>query len=355
MSSVLALTRADLRTLRGYDAAEWAPDLVRLHANENPWRAPADSSRAGLNRYPEPQPRELITRLAELYEVAPERILVTRGSDDAVDVLVRGFCAAGRDAVMTFPPTFGMYRVAARVQGAGVMEVPLERGHRFDLGAGTVLAAWRPAAKLVFLCSPNNPTGNVLDEGVIPKLCDALEGRAIVAVDEAYIEFAGPSATGLLERFSNLVILRTLSKAYALAGARCGVLLGEPELVDFLRRLLPPYPLPSLSVEAALAALEPDRLEVARHRIALLRRAREALEKALQPLPQVRRVWPSAANFLLVETDGVAGFVARCRAGRILVRDFPGEACLEDCVRITVGNEAQNRRLVTLLEAGTGG
>ena len=201
MNPILELARADILSLQPYQHAAWEPSLERMHANEMPWRASGDTSVAGLNRYPEPQPAELIAHLAELYGVAPDHVLAGRGSDEGIDLLVRAFCRAGQDSVLICPPTFGMYKVSARIQGAGVVEVPLLKDRGFALDAQAVLAAWRSGVKLVFLCTPNNPTGNLLDRGAIESLCEQLRDRAIVVVDEAYMEFAhAPSLIDRLDR-----------------------------------------------------------------------------------------------------------------------------------------------------------
>ena len=220
-SSILNLARPDILELQPYRHAAWDPSLERMHANEMPWRASGDNSIAGLNRYPEPQPHALVERMAQLYGVPARLLLVGRGSDEAIDLLVRAFCRAGQDNVVITPPTFGFYKVAARIQGAGVLEVPLLR-YGFALDTGQVIAAGL-RAKIVFLCSPNNPTGNLLDEVAMLRVCTELAGKALVVVDEAYVEFCDrASLTARLADFPNLVILRTLSKAYALAGARLG-------------------------------------------------------------------------------------------------------------------------------------
>ena len=220
MSSVLSLARPDILQLQPYQHAAWDPSLERMHANEMPWRAQGDNTAAGLNRYPEPQPRALVEGLARLYGGQGEGVLVGRGSDEAIDLLVRAFCRAGTDSVVICPPTFGFYKVAARIQGADVIEVPLlDAGFALDTDA--VIDAGR-RARIVFLCSPNNPTGNLLDERAILSICSALASHALVCVDEAYIEFSNrASLTSRLGELPNLVVLRTLSKAYALAWARC--------------------------------------------------------------------------------------------------------------------------------------
>ncbi len=278
-----------------------------MHANEMPWRAQGDNTQAGLNRYPEPQPQALVQRMARLYDVPPARVLVGRGSDEAIDLLVRAFCRAGEDQVVITPPTFGFYKVAARIQGAGVIEVPLT-GDGFALDLPAVLEACR-RAKIVFLCSPNNPTGNLLDEPAMLALCRELADRALVCVDEAYIEFAArASLARRIDEFPNLVVLRTLSKAYALAGARLGTLVAGEDIVSLLRRIIPPYAIPASTVEQVLALTEAPQRAMAADRIRTLLDEREKASRRLAAMRCVVRVHPSDANFLL-------GAVPRCARG----------------------------------------
>lgn len=350
MSWVTQLARADIVALKAYEHAVWEPELERLHANELPWRSLADESSAGLNRYPEPQPRELVERLAALYDVAPNSVLVGRGSDEAIDLLVRGFCRAGQDSIIICPPTFGMYSVAARIQAANVITVPLKADASFALDERAVLEKCTPDVKLVFLCSPNNPTGNLLSEDSIISLTRALEGRALVVVDEAYIEFSGAqSFARKIGDLPQLAVLRTLSKAYALAGARCGTLIADPEVVALLRKVIPPYAIAQLSMEAVLRVLEPTRLAVSRERLATIVSERDRMLPVLATLPSVTRVWPSAANFILVEFEDVPLALARSREARLLIRDVRGYPGLGRCLRITVGSPEQNDRLLDAL------
>ncbi len=344
------LARADIRSLKPYEHALWDPALVRLHANEAPWRPLVDGSNAGLNRYPEPQPRALCARLAEIYGTAPDRLLVGRGSDEAIDLLTRAFCRAGEDAVVVCPPTFGMYAVAARIQGAGVVEVPLLRDRGFALDLPRIEAALDASVRIIWLCSPNNPTGNLLEPDQVERVIAAADGRALVVVDEAYVEFApGHSLINALPRTPHVVVLRTLSKAYGLAGARVGALVADPRIVALLRRIIPPYALPQLSVEAALAVLDPALRSAAEARQADLVRARDALAQSLAALPTVMRVWPSSANFLLVEfNDADVAFRSLVGAG-LLVRDVRSHVQLGSALRITVGTTDQNKRVVASL------
>jgi histidinol-phosphate aminotransferase len=349
---VLELARPDLIDLRAYSYAAWEPALERMHANELPWPGIGDRSASGLNRYPEPQPRELTLRLARLYGVVPERVLVGRGSDEAIDLLVRGFCRAERDRIMIFPPTFGMYAMAARIQGAGIVEVPLDRGRGFALDEAAISDRWAPGVKILFFCSPNNPTGNLLDAALIERMCRELTGRALVVVDEAYTEFSGAvSFSESLDRYSNLVVLRTLSKAYALAGARCGTLLGDPALVDLLRRMIAPYALPAPTIEAALQALEPAQQPTSQARRELVIAERARVAAALSELPLVSRVFPSAANFLLIECRDPERLYRAALAARLILRDVRSHPGLDRHLRITIGTPEQNSRLLRALQA----
>jgi histidinol-phosphate aminotransferase len=350
MTSILALARPDLLGLEPPPPAIPDRSLARLHANEFPWRPPGDDSPCGLNRYPDPQPPALLERLADLYQVEASRVLASRGGDEAIDLLIRGFCRSWIDGVLVLRPTFGGYRTAARIHAAPVVELPLSRESGFRLDVGALLECCRRDIKIVFLCSPNNPTGTRLDSASIQDVARELEGRALVAVDEAYVEFAsGPSVAPLVSRFSNLVVLRTLSKAYALAGARCGALIGDPELVSYLGRVIHPYALPSPVILAVLRALAPHRVRAARERVRALISERERLRAALEGLPLARRVWPSEANFLLVECRDAARFARAGLSGGVLVRLFPEERGLQDCARVTVGTSEENDRLLRAL------
>ncbi len=346
MSWLQSLARPEIAALQPYEPGDWEPGIARLHANELPWRAGGDASAAGLNHYPEPQPRQLVRQLAQIYAVPAGSLLLTRGSDEAIDLLVRAFCRPGADAILVCPPTFGMYALAARIQGAQIVSVPL-RAPQFTLDTGAVVAACAEPVKLVFLCSPNNPTGNLLDAESILGVIRALRDRALVVVDEAYIEFAQrASLCARLSEFPQLVVLRTLSKAYGLAGARLGALIGSAELVALLRRLIAPYAIPQLALEAAEAALTAVHLQNMPQRLAALRREREWLRAALAPLPAVRRVHASVANFLLVRCADAAQALRQARAARLLVRDARGFEGLADAVRVTVGTRTENEALI---------
>jgi histidinol-phosphate aminotransferase len=351
MNSMLALARPEIVALKAYSHAAWLPGLTRLHANEAPWRPSGDSSDLGLNRYPEPQPAALIQRLSLLYEVPAARILATRGADEAIDLLARIFLRAGKDSILQCAPSFGMYQVAARIQGADVIELPLSRERGWNIDAQQLLAAWRPGVKLVFLCSPNNPTANLLDVSMLETVCSALEGKAVVVIDEAYIEWSGaPSLTRWLDRFPSLVILRTLSKAHALAGARLGAMLAAPELIQVAKGVIPPYALTQSTIQSALHALQPEELAVSQSRRDSLLAEREYLRRGLTASPLVDKVWPSDANFLLIDCHDAERFMKDSMAGGTIVRDLRGYPALPRSVRVSVGTRAENAALLASVQ-----
>ncbi len=347
MNAVISLARSEIVALKTYAHAAWLPTHTRLHANEAPWRPSGDDTRAGLNRYPEPQPQALLERLGQLYGVSVERVLATRGADEAIDVLCRVFLRAGADSILQCTPTFGMYEVAARIQGAGVVELPLNREQGWSIDPERLLAAWRPGIKLVYLCSPNNPTASLLGTATLEQICTALDGKAIVVIDEAYVEWSrAASLTPWLDRFQTLAILRTMSKAHAMAGARLGALLAAPELIQLAKRVIPPYCLAQPSVEAALHALTPAELAASQARLDALLTEREYLRQGLTSSPLVDKVWPSDTNFLMIDCRDADRFMSNSMAGGLIVRDLRAHPALPRSLRITVGTRAQNDALL---------
>lgn len=350
MTGAVDLLRPDIRQLSPYKPADYVGGFIRLNANETPWRPPGDDSRDGLNRYPDPRPAELTERLTAFYNLQPGQLLVTRGSSEAIDVVVRGFCRAGQDNILICPPTFGMYEFYAGIQGAGVQQVPLERATGYGLPVDAILREWLPATKLVFICSPNNPTGNRFPDAEIDRVCAGLTGRGVVILDAAYQEFAGEDPMHeLLSRHDNLVVLRTLSKSLSLAGVRCGALIGRSELVELLGRVMPPYCFPATSQHAVLRLLAPEAQRELTRRRGLILAERQRLMVALPGLPDIDRAWPSAANFILVESRQAPSVVARARRAGILLRDFSSNPLLPGGIRITVGSEEENDKLLDAL------
>lgn len=351
----LDLVRDDLRDFAGYRSArsETFEGRAWLNANESPWANTTDAG-AALRRYPEPQPAALRTVLAGLYGCKPVQLLAGRGSDEAIDLLVRVICRPGADAVLVTPPTFGMYAVCAKLHGTRVVEVPLvdsADGWHVDFAAVAAAAAAQPV-KLVFLCSPGNPSGTLLPLVDIARLAQDLKGRALVVVDEAYIEYANAaSAVSLLATLRNVVVLRTLSKAHALAAARIGTVIADAGLIAVLQRCQAPYPLPTPCVELACRALDAAARATTEARVATVLEGRAILLRGLQSAAGVRRVYPSRGNFVLARFDDAQATFDRLIAAGVVVRDMRLAPGLGDALRITVGTLEQN---ATVLQAVAG-
>lgn len=355
MNAVLELVRPDLRGFTGYRSArsEALQGEVWLNANESAWPNPADAG-AACRRYPDPQPQPLRDALAALYGCAPAQLLLGRGSDEAIDLLVRALCVPGGDAVLVTPPVFGMYAVSARLQATRLVEVPLrdgDDGFAPDIDA-IATTALTQRAKLVFLCSPSNPTGAAIAPDAIAALALRLQGHALLVVDEAYGEFSDqPSAAAWLPRHANLAVLRTLSKAHALAAARIGCVIADAGLIQVLRNCQAPYPLPTPCVQLALAGLSPPALAQTRQRVAVVKAERARMATALPSVPGVSRVYPSQGNYLLVRFDDAGRALRTLLAAGVVVRDQRAAAQLDDALRITIGTPEQNDRVLAALQA----
>ena len=347
--SIADLARPEIRALHAYEAAEQVDDTVRLNANESPIVSAIDRFRRPLNRYPEVRPQTLQRALAERFGCAPENLLVTRGSSEAIDLLVRTFCRAGSDSVLTTSPSFSMYRHYAEVQGAKLIEVATRASEDFAIDIDAVLAACDKSTRLIFICSPNNPTGTTLPRDQLEKLLRGRGERSAVVVDEAYVEFAAaPSVIEMLDKYPNLLVLRTLSKALGFAGARCGAVVGPEAVVRMLGAVQAPYALATPVVECVEDALQDDQLALAERAVARVVEERERLMREIAKFDFVRKIWPSDANFFLIEVDDAMKVLRRCQEHRVLLRHFGG--ALDACLRITVGSGDDNEKLLRALE-----
>lgn len=359
MSSLAArLARPEVLELAAFDIAananaQFGPDAIKLDANENPFGPLTDGAlAANVNRYPEPQPARLLSAMAALYGVANDQLVITRGADDAIDILVRAFCRPGVDAIAISSPTFTAYEHFARLQGARVVDVPLAPDFDFDADRFVAALKDEEGLKLAFICSPNNPTGNEVEPAAVLRVAEALPDTIIV-LDEAYLDFSStPSLAEDATRRPNLVVLKTLSKAFGLAGARIGGAIANPELVAIARRVLPPYPLPSLSIEAAIAALAPSRRVVHEERIARIKAERERLAPLLGSSPIVNSVRSGGGNFLFLEVDEPEELAAKLRGLGIRVRFRPKAA--PGGVRLTIGTEAENESALAAFGVAAG-
>jgi histidinol-phosphate aminotransferase/imidazoleglycerol-phosphate dehydratase/histidinol-phosphatase len=347
------LMRPDLKGLKAYGSARteaggFKADIA-LDANESPWPPFGPfAAQCEVNRYPEPQPIELRQRLGAIYGVTPDQILLGRGSDEGMDLLLRLFCRAGKDEIIICPPTFGMYEVYAAVQGAAVVRVPLKQKD-WQLDVKAILAACKPVTKLIFIPSPNAPMGHLMRREDILKLCKDRADKSLIVLDEAYVEFTD-APEGLIAELAkqpNLVILRTLSKSHALAGERLGVVIGSPDMIAMLNKIRAPYPLPQSTIRVVLDALSSNGLIQSAERRRILMSERERLVAMLPKSPFVKRVFPSVANFILVESPDAGALMKELRRFGILARDR--SSLIPNTVRITVGSPEENDTMLRAL------
>ena len=345
------LARDNVRALTPYQSARrlGGNGDVWLNANEFPLPVPFELSQQTLNRYPECQPKIVIERYAAYAGLQPEQVLVSRGADEGIELVMRAFCEPGKDAILFCPPTYGMYSVSAETIGIEYRAVPALENWQLNLPA---IAEQLDGVKVVYMCSPNNPTGNLIDQEDIRALLEMTAGKALVVADEAYIEFC-PQATlsGWLKDYPHLVILRTLSKAFALAGLRCGFTLANKPVIDLLMKVIAPYPLATPVADVAGQALSDQGIALMRQHVAELNASRAWLLEQLPQLSLVQQVFPSETNYILARfADSPAVFKSLWDQG-IILRDQNKNPGLAGCLRISIGTRTECERLIAALQA----
>ncbi|CAH8214462.1 histidinol-phosphate aminotransferase [Vibrio aestuarianus] len=338
------LARKQIQALKPYLSARRIGGTgdVWLNANESPFNNEYKTDFARLNRYSDCQPKAMIDAYASYAGVKPEQVLTSRGADEGIELLIRAFCEPNEDAILYCPPTYGMYAISAETIGVERKVVPLTDEWQLDLDA---ITANLDNVKLVFVCSPNNPTGNLVERNDIISLLEMTKDRAIVVMDEAYIDFCPEASTvDLLAKYPNLAILRTLSKAFALAGLRCGFTLANKELIDVLQKVIAPYPVPVPVAEIAIQALSEAGLARAKFQVLDLNANRAYLQAGLYMVPNLT-VYEGWGNYLLVKfPDGDVLFKAAWEHG-IILRNSP----IQDCVRISVGNREECEKTLAFI------
>lgn len=336
------LLRDNIRTLKPYSSArdEFSGEAaVFLDANENPYNSP-------WNRYPDPRQLKLKARVGEIKNIPVQNIFLGNGSDEPIDLLFRAFCEPGKENVVSINPTYGMYRVAADTNNIVVNLVSLSP--EFELEADAILAAVTIETKLIFLCSPNNPTGNALNNNEIKKIIESFSG--IVVLDEAYIDFCPEkSLLPVLNQYSNLVILQTFSKAWGMAGLRLGMAFAGEKIIEVLSRIKYPYNLSILTQQKALELLANEQQKT--DWVAIILKEREKLIENLKKYPFVVKVYPTDANFVLVKTHDSRGIYQYLVDEKVIVRDRSSISLCEGCLRISIGSPEEN---ATLIEAFDG-
>ncbi len=347
------LARPNILALKPYSSARSENKnqniTIWLDANENPW-PPYGFEQAMSRRYADQQPPGLVTAMSAAYDVDTEQLLITRGADEAIDLLIRVFCEPGIDKILQCSPTFGMYQVAAAIQNCSTVDVSLTENN-FQLNTPDIIEKL-PAVKLLFLCSPGNPTGNLLKIDDI-KVIAQQASQHIIVIDEAYIEFSEEDRRNkqlaLIKKYENIVLLRTLSKAYSLAGERIGGMIAHPDIINLCRRVLPPYPLSLTAANMATKALSPGGLVENRQRIAHIVSERQRMEKALQNMPAVKTIYPSDSNFLFMQMHDARLALNALESKGIKARDR--STAIANHIRLSISLPEHNNAVLACLKS----
>lgn len=332
------IVRSNVLALKPYSSARdefTGAEGIFLDANENPF--------GELNRYPDPYQKLLKARLAQLKTIPTDHIFVGNGSDEVIDLAFRIFCKPGTDKALTFSPTYGMYDVSAAINDVELIKVPLGGEFQVDFEKTTPFLKDK-SIKLIFICSPNNPTGNLIRREDIEYILQKFNG--IVVIDEAYIDFAEAGSTiNLLSKYKNLIVSQTFSKAWGLAAARVGIAYANPEVINFYNKVKPPYNVSALNQKAALEALE--NRELFEKRLSLILSEKERLKSRLREVPGIKKIYPSEANFLLVDTGDANFLYEKLVSMKVITRNRNSH--VSGCLRITVGTPEENNELLSAL------
>ena len=340
MTDIDKLVRNNVRNLAPYSSARdefSGKDGIFLDANENPY--------GNLNRYPDPYQRELKSAISKIKNIPEENIFLGNGSDEVIDLCFRIFCNPGTDKALTFSPTYGMYEVSAAVNDIKIIKVPLTDSFQIDMPVVLPLLD-DETLKLIFICSPNNPTGNCFNRADIEKIISTFHG--IVVIDEAYIDFTEkPSFTPLTSAYSNLIVMQTLSKAMGLAAVRIGMAITNTGIIKYFNKIKPPYNVSTVNQRAALKMLETKGEN--KRQINLIIRERNRLSTKLLDLKITKKIFPTDANFILVEVTDATGIYNSLVEKNIIVRNRT--SVVNNCLRITVGKPEENNALVSALNS----
>lgn len=344
------IVRENIKKLVPYSSARdeyKGKDGVFLDANENAYGSPLNNEEEKYNRYPDPLQLAVKEKLSQIKGVPVENIFLGNGSDEAIDILFRAFCNPGKDNAIVCPPTYGMYEVSANINDVKVIKVPLIP-ETFQLDEKEILKAINPFTKLIFICCPNNPTGNGVKWDSIKTILEKFDG--IVLVDEAYINFASyQSLIPKLLQYPNLVIIQTLSKAWGMAGLRVGMAFASQAIIDIFNKIKPPYNINSASQRLALQAL--SKVDVVNSWIKEIVAGREQLINELAAFPFVLKIYPSEANFILVKTNDPKRIYNYLTDNKIIIRDRSNIILCEGSLRITIGTKEENKQLIEKLKS----
>lgn len=350
------LTNEHVRELKPYESARRLfsansnhNQQLWLNANEAPFADDYSINAEVFNRYPDCQPQEVIGAYAAYANLGVEQVVATRGADEGIELIIRAFCQSAKSKVLICPPTYGMYAISAQTFNVGVHKAPLNQDFSLDIAT---IAEHVGQVNVVFLCSPNNPTGTRIAQNDIIKVLELFSQSALVVLDEAYIEFdIDAQQTHLLKQYPNLIILRTLSKAFALAGIRCGFVLSSPAICSVLMKVIPPYPVPAPVAQVAAQALSEQGLSSMQAKVILLREQVVGIVNALKAMPTIEITGDSKANFVLFKSEHNPALMAFLVSKGVIIRDQSKQHSLQACLRITVGSKSENQKLLALMDS----
>jgi histidinol-phosphate aminotransferase len=340
------LIRKNIRNLKPYTSArDMYTKGILLDANENSFGSVVEVIGETLNRYPDPHQLSMRKRLGTYLGISFHKLFFGVGSDEIIDLIIRIFCEPGKDSIMILEPTYGMYKVAADINDVRSETILLTKN--FDIDTEAIINNWNNRIKIIFLCSPNNPTANLLNKNSIKKLLQ--ETKSIVVVDEAYIDFAGEenSCIDLINEYPNLVLLRTFSKAWGLAGIRLGYCIGDEEIINYLFKIKAPYNISSLTRKAFQEAF--SNISKKNELVSSILAEKQFLIKELKEINNIEKLFPSDTNYILIKIKDASSIQKLLAEAGIIIRDRSSQPNLENCLRITVGTHEQNKRLLDLL------
>lgn len=338
------LIRSNIKTMKPYSSArdefeDFEKEMVFLDANENPYEN-------GVNRYPDPQQKSVKAILSKINKISENQILLGNGSDEVLDLLFRAFCEPNQDNVITLPPTYGMYGVLANLNAIENREVILTKDFQPDINK--ILNSVDERTKIIFLCSPNNPTGNSFSDESIVTLLEKFKG--LIVVDEAYIDFSEKESwLEELNDYPNLVITQTLSKAYGMAGIRLGIIYGSKEIIAILNKIKPPYNINLLTQSKAVERL--TEIDIVKNEISIIKEFKEYLLKQLLEVKFINKIYESDANFILIRVDNAELRYNQLVKEGIVVRNRSNQPLCDNCLRITIGTPEENNKLLNTLKS----
>ncbi|MCY7295481.1 histidinol-phosphate transaminase [Alteromonas sp. a30] len=347
------LSASHIRDLVPYESARrlFSGGHYWLNANESPYANPYLIDDSHFNRYPDCQPPALIKAYAQYAGVEANQVIVSRGADEGIELLIRAFCEPSKDSIVICPPTYGMYAISANTFNIDVQKAPLNADFSLDISALEAIAKQDNPPKLVFVCSPNNPTGTRVAQQQLAQVLTLFAGKSLVVVDEAYIEFDIDSSWAKsINQYNNLVILRTLSKAFALAGIRCGFTLASSEIIQVLLKVIAPYPISDPVAQIANQALSEKGIAQMQRQVSLLQQYQQSLIERCQAFPNWEWVGDACANFLLFRVPEKQELMDFLVKNGLLIRDQSKQIALENCLRLSIGNEQENQALIQLIE-----